>query len=474
MKRLGFLLISCLFLSNVYGQTLHGYEFKIQIKGLADTTLYLGHHYGSAQYVIDTVPVNSKGEAIFTSTDTLPGGVYLVVIPTLKNKYFEMLVSGTEPKISMETDTVDFIKNMRISGSLENTIFYEDLNFIASKKDKMTQLKKEMDLVGETTEEGKKIKAEMKAVNAEVEAYREDNFNKYPDLLYTKFLKAATDIKIPEAPINPDGTKDSTFALRYVRQHYFDNFDFSDERLLRSNLYDTRIKKYIKDYIVKMPDSIMVAVDFIIGKSSIKPKTFQYVTVLLLNEYATSKIMGFDAIYVHIVDKFYTGGRAFWLDDVGLYRIQAQADKVRPTLLGKKGQPLVLQDTSGVDIPLYSLNSRFTVIVFWSPDCGHCKKEMPKIESFYPELQQLGAEVYAVYSEDEFDKWKTWLRGHKYPWINVCNAKGTEQYQLKYNVDQTPMIYLLDKNKIIFGKKINIEQVPGIIKDRIKYEESKS
>ena len=128
-----------------------------------------------------------------------------------------MLVSGTEPKISMETDTVDFIKNMRISGSLENTIFYEDLNFIASKKDKMTQLKKEMDLVGETTEEGKKIKAEMKAVNAEVEAYREDNFNKYPDLLYTKFLKAATDIKIPEAPINPDGTKDSTFALRYVR-----------------------------------------------------------------------------------------------------------------------------------------------------------------------------------------------------------------------------------------------------------------
>jgi thiol-disulfide isomerase/thioredoxin len=471
MKKLFLLPLLLLVSYIVSAQTLKNYEFKIIIHGVADTTLMLGHHYGGAQYVIDTVPVNSNGEAIFKSNDTLPGGIYLVVAPSLKNKYFEMIVSGFESTFTLETDTLDFVKHMKVTGSPENKLFYEDLNYISTKKEAMNALKVKMDAAGETTEAGKAIKEEMKVLNTEVETYRQEMIKTHPELFYSKFLKAVIDIKIPEAPINPDGTKDSTFALKYVKQHYFDNVDFNDERLLRTNMYDTKIKKYIKDYVTKLPDSLMVAVDYIIGKASVNNKTFQYVTVMLLNEYATSKIMGFDAVYVHIVDKFYSGGKAFWLDDVGLYRIQAQADKVRPTLLGKKGQPLVLQDTAGHDIPLYSIDKRFTVVIFWSPDCGHCKKEMPKVEALYPELKALGAEVYAVYSEEEFDKWEKWLKEHNYPWVNVANINGKEMYNVKYNVDVTPLIFLLDKNKVIFGKKINIDQVSAIIKDRIKYEE---
>lgn len=460
------------FIQFTQAQSLKGYEFKIKIHGLADTTIMFGHHYGASQYVIDTVPINSKGEAILKSIDTLQGGIYLVVAPSLKNRYFEMIVSGFESGFSMETDTTDFVKNMKVSGSIENKIFYEDLNFISQKREEMNVLKTKMDAAGETTPEGKKIKEEMKQLNTEVETYRDKIINDNPNLFYAKFLKAATDIKIPEAPLNPDGTKDSTFAWRYGKLHYFDNVDFKDERMLRTNLYDTKVKNYLKIYVTKMPDSLMKGVDFIIDKSMVYSKAFQYITVMLLNEYATSKIMGFDAVYVHIVDKYYSGGKAFWLDDVGLYRIQAQADKVRPTLLGKKGQPLVLQDVNGNDIPLYSVNSRFTVVIFWSPDCGHCKKEMPKVEAAYPELKSLGAEVYAVYSEEEFDKWKKWLTEHPYPWINVANSKGNEAFQLKYNVDMTPLIFLLDHDKVIFGKKINIDQVPAIIKDRIAYEAS--
>ncbi len=97
--------------------------------------------------------------------------------------------------------------------------------------------------------------------------------------------------------------------------------DFSDERFLRTTAFSSKINKYLKDYVPKIPDSIMVAVDFIIEKSKANNEVFQFVTVMLLNEYATSKIMGMDAVYVHIVDKFYKNGQAFWLDDAGLYRI---------------------------------------------------------------------------------------------------------------------------------------------------------
>lgn len=470
MKRY-LLFLPILFLSfYLPAQILTTYEFKVKINGVADTTLFLAHHYGAQQYVIDTVRINGNGEAVFAGNDTLPGGIYLCVAPSLKNKYFEFIVSGKEQKFLMETDTVDFVKNMKVTGSQENKIFYEDLNFINNKKNEITKLKNDLQTAGENTEEGIRIKDEMKTVNKQVEEERAKIIAENPNLFYASFLKCITDIKIPESPLNPDGTKDSTFPIRYVRTHYFDNINFNDERLLRTNMYDNRIKKYLKDYIQKTPDSINIAVDFILNKTKVNKYTFQFVTVMLLNEYANSKIMGFDAVYVYIVDKYYSTGQAFWLDDVGLYRIQAQADKIRPTLIGKQAPPLILQDTENQDIALYSINKKFTVIVFWSPDCGHCKKDMPKFEKLYPELSPLGVEFYAVYSEEENDKWKKWLKEHPYPWINVANLKMKEAFQVKYNVDQTPMIFILDKNKKIIGKKIGVDQIKEIIMHQIDME----
>ncbi len=471
MKRFIFSLTLLSLTHLMQAQLMIGYEIKVKIHGVSDTTIMLAHHYGSMQYVIDTVPINKNGEAVFKSNDTLPGGIYLVVAPSMNNKFFEFVVSGNEKQFTLETDTADFVKNMKVYGSEENKIFYYDLNFIVDKKADMAVLNEKYKAVGENTEEGKKIKEDMKLLNKQVEEERNKIIEEHPGLFYGLFLKGVTDIKIPETPLNEDGTRDSTFAIRYVRMHYFDNVDFNDPRFLRTNLYDTRIKKYLKDYIHKIPDSLNSAIDFILEKTKVNKNTFQFVTVMLLNEYATSKVMGYDAVYVHMVDKYYTTGQAYWLDDVGLYRIQAQADRVRPTLIGNQAPPLVLQDTSNNDISLYSLKNRFTVILYWSPDCGHCKREMPKVEALYPELKKLNAEVYAVYSEEEWEKWKTWLKEHQYPWINVSNMKLKESFQLKYNVDQTPMIFILDENKKIIGKKIGVEQIKDIILHQIDIEE---
>ncbi len=470
MKKSLLLLLLAAFTAPGFAQQLTGYQFTVRVKGLENSEVMLGHHYGNKQYVIDTVQVDDKGEVVFAGNDTLVGGIYLVVIPKMKNKYFEMVVSGQESKFTMETDTFDLVGHMRITGSKENELFYKDMRFIAAKKDELNTLKTKLTAVGDTTADGLLIKEEMKKLNAEVESTRASYIQDNPNLFYAKFLQAVTDIKIPEAPVLADGTIDSTFRLKYVRAHFFDNIDFTDERLLRTNLYDARIKKYLNDYIYKVPDSINPAVDFILEKAAVNKKTFQFITVMLLNDYATSKIMGYDAVYVYIVDKYYSTGKAFWLDDVGLYRIQAQAESVRPTLLGKTGQPLMLQDRNDNDIPLYSVQSKFTVIIFWSPDCGHCKKEMPKVEKLYPEIKALGGEIYAVYAETEFDKWEKWLDEHPVPWINVTDKKGKEMIEVKYHVDITPLIYVLDEHKKIIGKKLSIEQVPELLQNELAIE----
>lgn len=97
---------------------------------------------------------------------------------------------------------------------------------------------------------------------------------------------------------------------------------------------------------------------------------------------------------------------------------------------------------------------------------------MPKVEQVYPEIKALGGEIYAVYNESEFDKWEKWLAEHPYPWINVADKKGKEMIEVKYHVDMTPLIFVLDANKRIIGKKLSIEQVPELLQNQIKIEEA--
>jgi hypothetical protein len=42
---------------------------------------------------------------------------------------------------------------------------------------------------------------------------------------------------------------------------------------------------------------------------------FQYVAVWLMNRYASSEIMGHDAVVVHLADRVYLAGKAPWASE---------------------------------------------------------------------------------------------------------------------------------------------------------------
>ncbi len=459
LRQFFFVLLTALTVS-VYGQT-GGYEYKIQIKGMEDTVIYFGHHYGDRQYVIDTLPTDDKGVAIAKGDAPLPGGIYLVVMPKLQNRFFEIIVN--EPSFTLTTDTSDFAGHMQVVNSIENTIFYEDLNFLSAERKLAEPIKEQLKNATPDSEEALKLKAELESINNDVIAFREKLIEKYPNTFYVKFIQSFQDPIIPPAPVNADGSKDSTFAYRWIRAHYFDNVDFSDERFLRTSLYTTKVNKYINAYVPRTPDSISAAIDFIAAKAMVNPEIYKFIIVTLLNDYANSKIMGMDAVYVHIVDTYYKTGKAPWLDDAALFRIVNQADRIRPTLIGKQAPQIMLQDTNKMDIPLYSVKSKYTMVLFWDVDCSHCKKELPKVVEMYPGFKAMGGEIYAVYSQEEWDKWIEFLRVEKYPWINVGNMNLKSDFQVRYNVDQTPIIFILDENKKIIAKKLAAEQVLGFL-----------
>jgi hypothetical protein len=85
------------------------------------------------------------------------------------------------------------------------------------------------------------------------------------------------DPEVPDPPKDEKGNiTDSTFQYHYYKSHFWDNVDFSDERLLRTPILQNKIKTYTTQLTPQHPDSIIESVNLIIEKSKANKEVFKY------------------------------------------------------------------------------------------------------------------------------------------------------------------------------------------------------
>ena len=63
----------------------------------------------------------------------------------------------------------------------------------------------------------------------------------------------------PEAPAMPtiNGKLDSLYPYYYVKNHFWDDVVFNDNRLLRTPFFEDKLDEYFKNYVSREPDSII-------------------------------------------------------------------------------------------------------------------------------------------------------------------------------------------------------------------------
>lgn len=117
-----FFLLPAVWAQSTTGTPADGFRITGHIKGLKDTTCILAHYFGATQYIPkDTARVDGAGNMVFEGKKSLPQGLFLVVVP--KKGYLQLLVTDDQ-QFSFETDTTNMIKNMKVTGSKENELFY--------------------------------------------------------------------------------------------------------------------------------------------------------------------------------------------------------------------------------------------------------------------------------------------------------------------------------------------------------------
>ena len=440
-----------------------GHSIKVKINGLKDSVCYIGHYFGKGQYIAkDTAKADKSGNIVFAGKEELPGGIYVLVLP---KRYIEFIIG--EQSFSLETDTAQPVMHMKVTGSPENTLFFDFQKFMTRKGKSADSLRKIMSTAPSETAK-QQARKQLEALDKQVLDFRTKFFADHPASFATKVFRASLDPVIPEAPKLANGRPDSVWQYRYYKKHYFDNFDFTDERLVRTPFFHDKIERYFKTLVVQHPDSINKEADYVLGLAKNK-EAFKYILWHVFRTYETSEIMGMDAVMVYLAEKYYLTGKEEYIDAGTVKNIRNRVNIVKPLLLGKKAPNMMLTDSTGKVIPLHGVKAKYTILYFWDSDCGHCQKETPRLYEYFEKAKAQGVMVYAVNIKRKPEGWKKYLRKHKLRnWINVQDGQTVTDFKTLYDVYSTPVVYVLDEQKTIIGKRLGVEQLEGFISDQMK------
>jgi len=372
-------------------------------------------------------------------------------------------------------DTADLINKTVVTGSKENILFQQYQQYI-SVKGKTLELERQAYQRSTTKADSALHEANYLKYNKELNDYRESIVKDHPKSMMAVLLNA---MKEPKQLNNKLVThSDSMANYYYYKAHYWDGIDFMDDRILRTPFFLPKFEKYYREIIVPHADSIIKEVDYQLLLARSSPEVYKFLLNWLTDEYINPKYMGQDAVFVHLFEKYHSKGLTGWLNEKQMETISRRAYMLMANLIGLKAADLEMLDTAGKPSPLYKVAADYTVVCFWDPTCGHCKEEVPRLDSIYQaSWKKHGVKIYGVLSadskEDMKPQWTQFIREHKlYDWINVYQTKEMEAavtasqkpgYRQLYDITMTPTLYLLDSEKRIIGKKLSWQQLDELL-----------
>lgn len=435
-------------------------EIKIKFKTFRNQDIYLGFHYGENKYIRDTAHIDNKGIVVFNDKkQEIKGGIYLIVTPDMN--YFEFIVA--EKRIYLETDTGDFIKKMKVIESEENKIFFEYLKYIDQKQQEKQILLKEKAILAGNKERADEYEKKLKQIDEDVKMHMENLISTNPDKFFPKVLKMMND-PVPRNKLTYEtDSAYSAFLYNFYQQHYFDNVDFSDDRILRTPIYEGKIDRFIEKFTIHHPDSIKLAASRVIDLSRANHDVFRFTLIKLFNKYAQSEYMGMDAVFVYLAERYYLSGLADWADSAQINKIYDRVVKMSSNLIGMKAPELIMRDTNDQYHSLHAQKGVYTILIFWDPTCGHCQKAMPVLQSIWERVPHDSFSIFSVNIGNDGKEWRQFIVDNHLTFLCVWDPLNHNNFRVLYDIFSSPVIYLLDKNKKIVAKRIGVDKIEEIV-----------
>lgn len=486
--------VFCFF--SIFGHAQSGYKITFNMKNCADTLAYLTYYQMDKTYIKDTCTTIKDGKIVFNGKDKLDSGIYSLVNQR-KTIVFDFFIDEKTQNLTLKGDYNTLRREASAENSEQQNDFFTYIKFLTDQNEKFVSAKQQFKGLSKKDSLSKFI-ALKEVFDKTVQEYEIGAAEKNKGTYFGSFVNLKMEKTLKDIPKASNGRPDSLKVYRYYKKHYWDGVDFKDVVITRNPFFSLKLKAYFENVIVKHPDSVIVEIDKMMNQPPPDNLLYKLLLAHFTSTYETYNVMGFDKVFVHMSENYFKKGKAIgtYEDDV-IDKIIKRSDKLKPLLIGtiapslsmikstdrdkmvKMGFEAVTSSEAVTKIfyehvdeinklfyKLHDVVADYLVLMFYDVDCGHCQKEIPKLQEVYHKLQKENKDikVFSVYTEKEGDKYLKYIEEKKLDWINVYDGAFYNNVREKYDVYSTPVIYVLDKNKIIKAKRIAVEQLEDIVK----------
>jgi len=433
------------------------YSIKLEID-LPDQYVFLCQYHGFQSLTLDSTKCKN-GTAKFSGTTTLPQGIYY--IRTKEKKLFDFLFADG---LNLSSDCEDPAYHLNVSGNEASKSFNEAHKTILqywTQRDERTELLSVINLWKGNNVDTLKVQNEIDSL---------DKF--YLDFLQREWKKQKKNDFL-------SGLYKMAYAAQCPDCDLLSYIDFSNPELLNTPEYSFRklIESYCWKNISSFADNITTAIanaEHLVQLTDPKSEFRKYILNKLVLSYTTINRgyhpdIRLEAVACYLFDKYYKE-KPWWMSDYDYTVMKWEYDITKYNIIGMQGKDIVLPDQNGQNHSLYGQKSKYKILVFWDSECEVCIEKVGYIQADYPSLKAMGAEVFAVYTEAEYDQWKEYIAENELNWINVSDPEGVGTYDYDYGTYKTPRLYLLDENNIILAKDFDYAK---IIETIASYEKNK-
>lgn len=439
------------------------HNISVRIPKLPNSDLYLGYHFGIKTFIIDTIKTDKKGNGVFTGENKLHGGIYFIAFPSMD--YFDFLVNDDQNFIII-ADTTDFINTLHFENSLENQIFIDYQKESALTRAKLDDLNLKKEKFKNNMDSLTSIQSQIDKVSNDFMFYKAQVSVDNKSTLFTKLIFSMSEPLIPNTDVtklkdfelNPDSVVQQ-FMYQHYKNHFFDNFDFSDTRLLYTSILPMRISTFLNSVVPPFNDSIKVEIAKLISKAYSNDEVYQYTIKYLLSLFETSGKMANDQLFVFIADNYILNKDVSWLSQDFINQLSLRVKSIKPNMAGKTAPNLELFDINEQPFSLNDISSDYILLYFWDTDCEHCKIMTPIVHAIVKKYENL-VQFIAIYTQTNKGDWLEFIETEQlHDWINVYDPTRESNMLDLYDIYKTPRVYLLNKEKTIITKDIEPEEL---------------
>lgn len=194
----------------------------------------------------------------------------------------------------------------------------------------------------------------------------------------------------------------------------------------------------------------------------------QYTALKVYDHYLKSKIMGDDAVAVHVARKWFLSGKVKMKSEDDAFHAQLFVQFNENSLIGNPAPQLTLfaPDSSSVRIPA---KDAYSVLYFYDTGCATCKKETPRLQELI-DSGKFPVTVYAIYVGASAEEWAAYRE--KFTGVtHLWDPEVTSDWQLLYGVLQTPRMFLVNPTGEIVGRGLDTPALEILLNRELSKEE---